>query len=200
MRRLSLPCALLLAALLAPDTHAATIVNGSFEPNPGQAVSQFVGTGSTMIPGWTGIETGVEWFQPLPFGVGPAAHGLYIVDLANYVYSAGGLEQTFATNAGEVISIAFMLSTTTGFGRDGTCQIEVSADGQTSVYNATNLSAVNVWTPRVFTFVADGPSATLRFRCLQNANVHFANIDAVSVAAVTPTRPTSWTRVKSLFR
>lgn len=200
MRRMTLLCALLLAALLSPATRAATIVNGSFEPTPGQAVSQFVGTGSTLIPGWTGIDTGVEWYQPAAFGTGPAAHGLYIVDLANYIFSAGGIEQTFATNAGEVISISFMLSTTIGAGRDGTCQIEVSADGQTTAYNATNLSAVNVWTSRLFTFVADGPSATLRFRCLQNANLHFANIDAVGVTAVTPTRPTSWTRVKSLFR
>ena len=48
--------------------------------------------------------------------------------------------------------------------------------------------------------VADGPSATLRFRCLQNANLHFAYLDAVGLEAVVATDQSSFGTVKALFR
>ncbi|MEQ1833757.1 MAG: DUF642 domain-containing protein [Candidatus Eisenbacteria bacterium] len=195
----SLLAALLLSSSTLTAT-AATLVNGSFEPGPAGFTGQFVVGGSTAIPGWTATDTGVEWYAPLPAGFGAAPSGQYVVDLANYVYSAGGIQQTIATVPGEVVSIGFFLGTLQGLGRDGTCEIVVSADGVTQTFTAVNHTGAFVYSLRTFTFVADDASATLSFRCLQNANVHFANIDGVAVQTVTAASGTTWARVKSLYR
>jgi uncharacterized protein (TIGR03382 family) len=44
-----------------------------------------------------------------------------------------------------------------------------------------NLSTSLVWELRSFSFIADDSEATLRFESFQNANLHFANIDGVSI-------------------
>ncbi len=200
MRKPAILLTLLLACISLAGRSNAQILNGSFEPTTPFGGNFIVPTNSTAIPGWLTIDSGVEWYNPLPFGTGPAPAGNYIVDLANYVYSAGGLQQTFATTPGEQFVIDFKLSTTLGAGRDGTAQIEVSADGQTQLFNVTNLTGVNVWQACTFTFTADNSSATLRFRCLQNANVHFANIDGVARNLTTAARPSTFGRIKSLYR
>ncbi len=184
---------------LAVSAHAA-IVNGGFEPSGPASSYYLLGGGSTAISGWTTTDTGVEWYNPTAYGTGSAHDGSYIVDLANYTYSAGGLQQTFATTPGEIVSITFWLSTTVGSGRDGTCQIVVDADGQSATYTASNPSTQNVWNQKTFTFTADDTAATLRFRCLQNANAHFANIDGVSQNVTTGVNPTTWGVMKRLFR
>jgi hypothetical protein len=192
-------CALALAILLAVPAHAQ-ITNGSFEPTgagPGYAL---LGGGSPTIPGWLTSDNGVEWFNPVSYGVGPAPSGNYIVDLACYTYSAGGLQQTFTTVPGQSYTISFYYGTHQAAGRDGTAAIVVSADGQTQTFAITNLAPTVNWELRAFTFVADNASATLSFRCLQNANVHFAYIDGVGVTAATPTHGTSWGDIKQRYR
>jgi len=200
MRKFATLFALLLGTALLPTVSSAQIVNGSFEPTTPFGGNYVVPPNSSAIPGWLTIDSGVEWYNPLPFGTGPAPHGSYIVDLANYAYSAGGLQQTFVTTPGELIGIDFKLSTTIGSGRDGTAQIEVSADGQTQLFNVVNPTGTNVWTPFTFVFTADNASATLRFRCLQNANLHFANIDGVGRNLTTANQSSSWGRIKTLYR
>lgn len=200
MRLLTLLVTLLLGSTALALPSNAQIVNGSFEPTTPFGGNFLVPPASSAIPGWLTIDSGVEWYNPQLFGTGPAADGSYIVDLANYVYSAGGLQQTFATTPGELIAIGFKFSTTLGFGRDGTAQIEVSADGQTQTFSVTNLTGTNVWVPCTFTFTADNTSATLRFRCLQNANLHFANIDGVARDLTTASQSSTFGRIKSLYR
>lgn len=186
-----------LLALLCTATVSAQaqLVNGSFEPASGSVGWTVVGGGATTIPGWTGVDYGVEWFtEPTAPG------GTHVVDLACYIWSAGGIEQTFATVPGEVYTVSFHLGTLAGAGRDGTCAITVDADGQTQAYTHTNLGGTPTWALKSFSFIADGASATIRFRCLQNAYAHFAYIDGVSLSAVVGTEDASFGAVKALFR
>lgn len=193
--------ALALAIALAAPSFAATLVNGSFEPAAPSFTYQALPGGSSAIPGWVTTDTGVEWFAPTPYGVGAAAAGTYCVDIANYVYSAGGIQQTLATTPGVTYTVGFFLGTSGGAGRDGTCQIVVDADGQSQAFNATNTGGTIAWFAKSFAWTADGASATLRFRCLQNANQHFADIDGATLTdSTTPTASSSWGRIKSLFR
>ncbi len=167
--------ALFLALLLAATVSAqAQLVNGSFEPASGSVSWTIVGGGATTIPGWTGVDYGVEWFT-----LAAAPDGAHVVDLACYIWAAGGIQQTFATAPGEVYTVSFQLGTFVGFGRDGTCAITVDADGQTQNYTHTNPGGTPTWALQSFSFIADDTTATLRFRCLQDANAHFAYIDGV---------------------
>jgi len=192
--------------VLAVQPARAGLVNGSFEPvDPSFSYLALPG-GSTAIPGWTTTDTGVEWFQGQIYGA-PAPDGQYVVDLANYVYTAGGLEQTFATQPGAMQEVAFMLGTSQSYGRDGTCEVIVTADGTTETFAAVNHANLTVYTPCVFAFVADDASATLSLRCLQNANLHFAYLDAVALNPTTTPVPddggrlgSTWGTVKILFR
>ncbi len=197
--RQRLALALLLGCLLMPAVSRAQIVNGSFEPAVPFSGNLILGGGSTAIPGWTTTDTGVEWFTPGTYGFGAAPSGIAVVDLANYVYSAGGIQQTFATVPGRVYGFDFKFSTSQSSGRDGTGEIVVSADGQSQVFTIVNHTGPLVWENRTFLFTADDASATLSFRCLQNANVHFAIIDGVGPNATTPTRGSTWGRLKNLY-
>lgn len=188
--------AALLLLLLATAPASAQIVNGSFEPATGSIGYALLPGGSTSIPGWTTTDNGAEWHRPTP--VSPS--GGDAVDLACYVYSAGGVRQTIPTVSGQTYAIDFWLGTQATSGRDGTCEIVVDAAGTTQTFNATSVTATMGWFARTFTFVATGPSATLRFRCLQNANLHFAYIDGARMNAVTAAESGTWGRLKRLYR
>jgi hypothetical protein len=167
-------------AVLAAQPGRAELVNGSFEPENPSFVYQLLPAGSTAIPGWTTTDTGVEWAQPLANGDSPAPAGLYVVDLANFTYSAGGVQQTVATQPGAVYVLEFRLGTNQRSGRDGTGEVVVAA-----------------------------ASTTLSLRCLQNANLHFAFIDAATLSSVATAVPdtsfeirqdSAWGTVKAMFR
>lgn len=195
MRRCLLACLVIVTAVAGAVPGRAQIVNGSFEP-----VSYFgswttLPGGSTAIPGWTTFASGVEWFT------GYALDGLYNIDLANYTSSDGGIEQTFPTTPEEVYIIEFSLGTHQTSGRDGTAEIVVGADGASQIFTAENHTGAIVWESKTFSFTADDASATLRFRCLQNAYLHFAYLDAVGATALsTPNESRSWSGIKTLYR
>lgn len=200
MRRTLAACGALLFTLVFTAPSYAQLVNGGFELPASPIGYQLLGGGSTAITGWVATDNGVEWFSPTSYGYGAPPNGQNVVDLACYTYSAGGIQQTFATTAGQSYRIDFWFGTHAASGRDGTAAIDVSADGQTQTYSHTNLSGAIGWSARTFTFVADDATATLKFRCTQNANVHFAYIDGVGASLVVPARTSTWGRVKSLYR
>ncbi len=198
MRRFANVVSLLaLLALAAPAS--AQLVNGSFEPTSGVVSWMIVSGGLGTIPGWTTTDYGVEWALGSSGGA-PAPHGQHIVDLACYVWSAGGIQQTIPTTPGEAYVITFQLGTMAGAGRDGTCEIVVDADGQSQTFTHANPSGIVTYATKTFAFLADGPSATVRFRCLQNANLHFAYLDAAGMETVVGTESASFGSLKSLFR
>lgn len=200
MRRTLAACGALLFTLVFTAPTHAQIVNGSFELPTSPIGYMGLGGGSTFITGWTTTDTGVEWFSPASYGYTAPPSGNNVVDIANYTYSAGGIQQTFATVAGQSYRIDFWLGTHAASGRDGTVTIDVSADSQAQSYSMSSPTIAIGWQQKTFTFVADDASATLRFRCTQNANVHFAYIDGVGASQVVPARTSTWGRVKSLYR
>ncbi len=159
------------------------LVNAGFENPAGTAYTSLPG-GSPTITGWTTVLSGVEWFDAT--GYGGAADGVMIVDLANYVYTGGGIEQTFATEVGKRYDVSFAFGTMAGFGRDGTAHVDVSVAGETLGYDIVNATSTLKWTMETLSFTAVDVSTTLRFTNEQNPYAHFANIDAVSVLAAAP--------------
>ena len=115
--------ALALAGVLAaaPAAHAAgnLVANGSFET---PTVSyELLGAGSTTIAGWTTVLSGVEHFSVPASGLGAAADGVMVVDLANYTYlNGGGLEQAVATTPGARYDLSFAAGNSKSSGRTGT--------------------------------------------------------------------------------
>lgn len=184
---------------LLSGTAFGQVVNGSFEPTSPTAGYQLLGGGSTAIPGWTTTDSGLEWYIPAAFGDTPAPDGDYVVDLANYTFSAGGIAQTFPTVPGRIYEIGFHLGTSRASGRDGTCEIVVAAGSSSEVYSAVNPSGAMAYMMHTFTFAADAAVTTLSLRCLQNANLHFAIVDAVSVGAPVAELENTWSGLKALY-
>jgi hypothetical protein len=172
---------MLAAGLSAGSAHASNLlVNPGFEL-PGTGYVSLPGN-STAITGWTTVLNGVEWFNATSFG--GAADGVMIVDLANYTYTGGGIEQTFATVVGQSYDLSFSLGTMQASGRDGTAHIDVTVAGVTTGYDVINHTGSLVWTAVTQSFTASSSSTTLRFTNTQNPHLHFANVDAASVSAV----------------
>jgi hypothetical protein len=176
-----------LAAAVPAQAAANLFVNGSFET---PTVSyQELGGGSTVITGWTTVLSGVEHFNAPANGVGAAADGVMVVDLANFTFlTGGGLEQAVATTPGQSYDISFAAGNSLSSGRTGTGIVKVTIDGSSTQSFATAVasSPAMAWAVRSFSFVATGNSTVIRFWNDQNPNLYFADIDAVSVAASVP--------------
>jgi hypothetical protein len=180
-----------LVCLTGPAAAASLFVNGSFESSTTVTGYAELGNGSTFITGWTTVLSGVEYFNAVPFG--GAGDGVMVVDLANYVYTGGGIEQSVATVAGQSYDVSFFAGNSKSSGRDGTGIIKVSLNGQflQDFSTATAAGATMVWAQRSFSFVATGPSTTVRFWNDQNPNGHFADLDGVGIQASVP-EPATW--------
>jgi hypothetical protein len=182
-----------LAAALPAQAATNLFVNGSFEtPTIGY---QELGAGSTAITGWTTVLSGVEHFNAPANGVGAAADGVMVVDLANFTFlTGGGLEQAVATTPGQSYDVSFSAGNSLSSGRTGTGIVKVTIDGSSTQSFATAVatSATMAWVVRSFSFVATGSNTVIRFWNDQNPNLFFADIDGVSVAASVP-EARSWT-------
>lgn len=183
----TLPLAL---CLLAGGANAANLFeNGSFE-SPGGAGNHILPGGSTFVTGWTTVLNGVEYFDATSYG--GASDGVMIVDLADYVYSAGGIEQTVDTVAGTAYEVNFAAGNYLGFGRTGTGVVKVTIDGVTQSFDtAVATSAATTWKQVSFEFTATQSQTTVRFWNDQNANSYFALIDGVGMTPAVP-EPETW--------
>ncbi len=192
-------CAAALSIGLVPLTPAWAngnlLVNGSFEQPTGTGYAIVMG-GSHQITGWTTVNNGVEWFNA--GGYGGAADGQMIVDLANYTYTGGGIEQSFATEVGKSYDLSFSLGSQAGAGRDGTAHFDVSVAGSQYGYDISNPLGTIVWTVKQLSFVAQAGITTLRFANTQSPYLHFANVDAVSVVASVSAVPEPGTAAMTL--
>jgi hypothetical protein len=183
---LSAATALLLSA---GGAHANLFENGSFE-SPGGAGNFILPGGSTFVTGWTTVLNGVEYFNASGFG--GATDGVMIVDLASYVYSAGGIEQTVDTAVGTTYEVGFSAGNYLGFGRTGTGVVKVTIDGVTQAFDtAVATSSTTTWKQISFEFVATQARTTVRFWNDQNANQYFAFIDGVGITPAVP-EPQTW--------
>ena len=177
---------LLAAACISLPAVAVTPVvlnNPSFE-SPGCVGNCVLGGGSTTITGWTTVHTGVEYFDAPAFG-GTAPDGVMIVDLANWAYSAGGIQQSFATDIGQLYALSFWAGNVKTSGRDGTGTVRVEVgNGDQTFATAVATSTTYAWQQIDLNFTATAATTTLRFSNTQDANSHFAFIDAASVSPV----------------
>jgi choice-of-anchor C domain-containing protein len=177
----------------APTISAAVgggdlLVNGSFDQIAGAPGNYaVVAGGSTDITGWTVTGVGIDWLDNTYW---EASDGLASLDLSgtlfdgSFVY-AGGIEQTFATTAGEQYTVTFDLA-----GNSYAQAIEtvrVSAAGQSQDYSFDTAGHSNSdmgWIGQTFTFTATGTSTTLNFSSLDGSgDFAGATIDNVHVAA-----------------
>lgn len=189
MKRQLLPFATALL-LSVGGAHADNLFeNGSFE-SPGGAGNFILPGGSAFVTGWTTALTGVEYFNASGFG--GAADGVMVVDLANYVYSAGGIEQTISTVIGTTYELTFSAGNYLGSGRTGTGVVKVTIDGVTQAFDtAVAITSTTVWKEVSFEFVATQSETTVRFWNDQNANQYFAFIDGVGMTPAVP-EPQTW--------
>lgn len=195
--RQRLALALLLACLLTPAASWAQLVNGSFEPAVPFSGNLILGGGSTAIPGWTTTDTGVEWFTPGTYGFGAAPSGIAVVDELRLLRRRHPADLPHRAGT----RVRLRLESRRRRVRAATEPVR-SWSAPTARRRSSRSSTTRArWCreDRTFLFTADDASATLSFRCLQNANLHFAIIDGVGPNATTPTRSSTWGRIKDLY-
>ncbi len=180
--------ALLAGLTLAGAVQAQLVVNGSFESPGGCEGGCVLPGGSTAIPGWITLLSGVEYINPLVLGVGPVPDGLMAVDLANFTYpEGGGIQQTLPTVTGQTYTLSFSLGNSRFDGRDGTGTVRVQVAGLDLLFNTPVATTVTgVWATASVDFVALAASTTLRFLNEQDPLLHYAVIDQVSVVPELP--------------
>ncbi|WP_239465908.1 choice-of-anchor C family protein [Gemmata sp. SH-PL17] len=185
------------AFVVAPTASPNLIVNGGFEtgpdPLPTDLGYRIYGAGSTAIPGWTVTRDtidyeGTHWTE---------LDGTRSIDLAG-TPGAGAIAQTIPTVPGQTYRVAFDLGGNM-YGGPAVKEMRVSAAGQSADFrfDVTNsTTAVMNWRRVEWTFVADGPTATLEFASLGPAGGSFgAVIDEVAVYA--PAAPAAGPRFTS---
>lgn len=180
-----------LVVLPTGSVHAASILlNGNFEAGPAPFSNQDIDipTGSTAITGWLVTGGGIDLLED-PWDV---SDGVRAIDLDGR--SPGGIQQTFATIAGQTYVVSFDLSGNPGNGLPGTGlptikQVRVSVGGFSEDYTFDSSGqsiASLVWTPVSFSFVALDASDTLSFvsLSLDSSASYGALVDNVGVAPV----------------
>lgn len=172
----------------ASQANANLFVNGSFE-TPGCASNCILDTPAeaSLISGWTTALSGVEYFTPSTYGVGAAADGSMVVDLANYTYSNGAIEQTIATTLGQTYDLSFFAGNSTYGNRTGDGYVKVTINGVTHQFDtAMATTSQIVWKKVDLSFQAIAASTTVRFWNDQDSYKHFAFIDNVSAVVAVP--------------
>lgn len=172
--------AILTASVVLPHIANAQLLNPGFEPDTAVGVNNVLPGGSTAVPGWTTTEQGVEWFDAAAFNAA-SPDGGYAIDLANFTFNSGGIQQTFPTVEGADYTIEFYFGTQRASGRTGTAEIFVDVGGNSTAYQIESTSAQMLWELRTYEFTALSDSTTLTFSNYQDANLHFANIDGIKL-------------------
>lgn len=190
MKKSTTLCALVLGAVACtlPAT-ANLLVNGSFEDPAGGYV--YLPGGSTYLTGWKTQLNGVEIVTATDIGVGypyPSTiqDGNQMIDLAPYIYTGGGISQTFATTPGVTYDVSFYTSSVSSFGKTGTGSILASVDATVGLFNLSTPSSDFVWEKQGLSFVASGSTATLTFVSLSDPYTQFAALDNVVVTSAVP--------------
>lgn len=181
-----------LVALSLLRTAGAQVINGGFElPNSSGSNQVISGGDSLAITGWTTTNNGVERFDPAIYGIGSAFEGSLIVDLAPFTFTGGGIQQTFPTVAGQSYVLSFVGGTSNAFGRTGTAVIDVTVGSSFQSFTLTNLQTLVTWTTYAIPFTATAATTTVLFENTQDANTHFAFIDAVSLGSSVAPEPST---------
>lgn len=166
------------------------LTNPGFEHPSSAFLNALVPNGATWISGWTATGTGVHWMNE-QLGYFTDTVGKDAVDLANYSYSNGGIQQSFATVIGSKYTVGFSGAT---FGNPTWGEITALINGDTietyKLFNTT--SASNTWKYFSFDFVATSVTTTLGFKNTQAAGMQYSFLDNVSVSVAPVPEPESY--------
>ena len=158
-----------MALMTSIPAEANLVINGSFETGPSPGSFTNLAAGSTAITGWTVSTPGnIDYIGSLWV----AANGIRSLDLEGSAGTCvvptncpGGIEQSFATTAGNQYTVTFDLAGNV-FSGPVVKIVTVSAAGQSQnfSFDTTGKSAGNMgWALDTWTFTATGSSTTLKF-------------------------------------
>jgi hypothetical protein len=170
-------------ALAGASSACASIVNGSFESGTQDGTNPTV---AVVIPGWTIGGNGVERFEPTPYGLGAAADGTWVVDLAFFSSGNGRISQVLPVIPNAYYDITFALGNALAFGRDGTGVVDVFIDGTPYSFNTPTATSSDIlWANQSVVVQASGPTLSVEYANTQDPNSHFAFLDNVNVTETT---------------
>lgn len=173
------------AALLAAETRANLIVNGSFEEgNYTGGDYNVVPAGGSALTGWTVGDQGVDWHKAVA-GFGPAHSGNLMVDLNRNGGSTGSgtLSQSFATTIGAQYDLSFYLAGPSLYFPNPR-QVRVEVAGSTTIFSHAASSESQLdWGEQALTFTATEATTTLTFSSVDANNFWGPMLDDVSVTA-----------------
>jgi hypothetical protein len=110
--------------------------------------------GSTAMPGWTVVNSGLAWIGPSnPFGLS-ASNGSYFLDLTDYTDASpyGGVAQiSIATVIGTQYQLTFDLGSSSTFGQPSSILAEA---GSASGLFTSTLLGTNNWETETLLFTA----------------------------------------------
>jgi hypothetical protein len=135
--------------------------------------------GSTALAGWQVVNDSLAWIGVGdPWGL-DAQDGDLFLDLSDYSAGPpfGGVQQAFATTPGFEYTVSFYLGSSNFWGRPSA--LTVSAAGQSGAFQSALTGTNNDWEQFTFTFIGDGPSATLAF--VGSSGVNYIGLDNVVV-------------------
>lgn len=183
MKKIALGLAALLAVPAAAN--AAVIVNGSFEDGVAPGSFTTLNAGSGAIDGWWVVDGPIDYIG----GYWQSANGDRSIDLS--ATNAGGIAQTFATDAGTTYVVSFWLAgNPAGDPVIKTLLVDVGGDATSFSFDKTGQSLSNMgWQEQHYTFTATDAQTTLRFLS-GDATAFGPALDNVSIAAVP--EPASW--------
>ena len=167
------------AAAVGAGGAANLLINGSFETGPSSGQYATLGTGSTVIAGWTVTKGNIDDIHQY----WQAADGSNSLDMNGD--TAGTIAQTFATTAGTQYDVRFYLAGHPG--DQAVHGLHVAAAGQSQDYHADSAGHSQGdmgWTEQSFHFTAVASSTTLEFSGL-DASYWGAALDNVSVIKAT---------------
>lgn len=143
--------------------------NGSFETPVVAGFQRFVGGG---ITGWTaaGLD-GVTLTRNTQFAGAPASNGAQWLSLETngsltVPNNVGTISQTFATTAGKTYIVEFdRAALSDGVERNWHIKYDVGGSQTSLTVNSKDVATLTLtpWTAKTFSFVATGPTTTLRF-------------------------------------
>jgi hypothetical protein len=180
------------AFAFASGTHAAVIVNGSFEsPLVTAGTFDTFGNASTGITGWVvvgfdaSVIGGPSLAPPMNF---QAQHGSQFLDLTGpgTNYSGNGVSQSIATSIGQAYALSFYVGSGTDFTTFTASTVDLSINGGARV-GFTNPSTPTTeldWMQFSVSFSATSPITEITFFNGSGSGNHLSALDNVTITAI----------------
>lgn len=180
------------AFAFASGTHAAVIVNGSFEsPLVTAGTFDTFGNASTGITGWVVVGFDASVIGG-PFLAAPmnfqAQHGSQFLDLTGpgTNYSGNGVSQSIATSIGQAYALSFYVGSGTDFTTFTASTVDLSINGGARV-GFTNPSTPTTeldWMRFSVSFSATSPITEITFFNGSGSGNHLSALDNVTITAI----------------